>query len=87
MSKHGFERIELHLEAQYKAFQDIINKADRLEAKAKAAKAALLAEKMDAERQSGGGASSPIMLDESDFERFETKSNANQPEEVKFEEV
>jgi CRP-like cAMP-binding protein len=37
MAKHGFERIELHLEAQYKTFQDIINKADRLAAKLLAA--------------------------------------------------
>lgn len=29
MVESGFERIELHLEAQYKVFQDIIKKADR----------------------------------------------------------
>jgi len=34
MSKHGFERIELHLEAQYKVFQDIVNKSQRLQQKA-----------------------------------------------------
>ena len=34
MSKHGFERIELHLEAQYKVFQDIVNKSERLQRKA-----------------------------------------------------
>ena len=33
MLESGFERIELHLEAQYKVFQDIIRKADRQEAK------------------------------------------------------
>ena len=40
-----------------------------------------------AERQNGGGASSPIMLDEQDFESFETKSSTNKPEETKFKEV
>ena len=34
MVENGFERIELHLEAQYKVFQDIIRKADREEKRA-----------------------------------------------------
>ena len=33
MVDSGFERIELHLEAQYKVFQDIIRKAERQEKK------------------------------------------------------
>ena len=33
MIESGFERIELHLEAQYKVFQDIIRKSDRKEKK------------------------------------------------------
>ena len=33
MVESGFERIELHLEAQYKVFQDIIRKAERQEKK------------------------------------------------------
>ena len=33
MVESGFERIELHLEAQYKVFQDIIRKAERKEQK------------------------------------------------------
>ena len=35
MVESGFERIELHLEAQYKVFQDIIRKADRDEKRAR----------------------------------------------------
>ena len=34
MVENGFERIELHLDAQYKVFQDIIRKADREEKRA-----------------------------------------------------
>ena len=38
MIESGFERIELHLEAQYKVFQDIIRKSDRKELRSKSKK-------------------------------------------------